>query len=101
MSPIGTAYIQSLAALADSAQRLAAAVESGDWDTVTREIPENSARFVRLSALAVDAPAVLDRSQRARAEQLISQIVAANERAVGRISPRLADMKQLLSVLSA
>jgi len=101
VSPVGTAYIQSLAALADSAQRLAAAVESGDWDAVNREIPENNACFARLRELPADVPAKLDRSQSDRAAQLISRIIAANEGAAGRISPRLADMKQLLAALSA
>jgi len=95
------AYLQSLTALAASAQRLAAAVEDGDWTAVDREIPENAACFERLRALPPGALGVLDDAQRKRYAELAQQIVAANEQASARISPRLVDMKQLLADLSA
>ena len=101
MSSDGTVFLHSLATLAESAQRLAAAVECGDWDAVGREIETNAICFERLCNMPQSAQDALDKSQRARATELMSEIVAANDGAVGRISPRLTDMKQLLATLSA
>lgn len=101
MPPAASAYLQSLTALAESAQRLAAAVEAGDWPAVDREVPENAACFARLQALPPATVRGLDDDERKRSAELMRQIVAANDSARAKISPRLADMKQLLTELSA